>query len=80
MKIVYVEWLDSYAPLSSGWFSLDVIEENSNGKVICHSVGFQFVLDDEWLTLLQTIQEDEAYHPFRIPVKSIIKLVELPLE
>ena len=82
MKMIYVEWVDSYFPFPQGWQDLEDIEEEvEEHTFICKSVGFHYISNEDYVVILQNLdgESERSSGILKIPKKAITKMEELSI-
>lgn len=80
MRMVYIEWIDSYFPFPQGWQDLeDVEEEIEEHTFICKSIGFLYTENSEYILILQNLdgEDERASGILKIPKKAVTKMEDL---
>ena len=73
-KLLYIEWLDSKG-ITNEWEYFDEIMPMKPNT--CRSIGFLIEETKEYKTLAPNISETQVLGRITIPLRSIIKIVEL---
>lgn len=80
MRMVYIEWIDSYFPFPQGWQDLEDIEEEvEEHTFICKSVGFLYTESKDYVVILQNLdgEDERSSGILKIPKKAITKMEDL---
>lgn len=83
MKMIYIEWIDSYFPFPQGWQDLEDIEEEiEEHTFICKSVGFLYTENKDYIVILQNLdgEDERSSGILKIPKKAITKIEDLVID
>lgn len=75
-NIYLIYWINSSIQINETWKEIAKIKDQSHPN-ICKSTGFLLDEDESWITLGQSVREDEAQHAISIYKKSILKIIGL---
>lgn len=80
-RLVEIEWIDSVTD-SSGWtYTEDAKSKHSNEVMQCHSVGYLFANEEDYIVLVKGFQGAETKHAVesvsQIPKVAITKMTFL---
>lgn len=73
-KKIIIEWVDSKG-VTSVWEDRDDLE--SMGVCLCKTIGFVTELTDEYVTVAQSVSDDQVLGRISIPMVSIMSKIEI---